>query len=213
MTTLIGGPGDQILPGVNNEPNTLYGDAVELGGHGETGGNDTLIGGNNSTNTLYGDAENMFGPSTGGIDTLIGGVGGTNTLYGDAFSASGPVTGGGDRLVSAANTTDHMWGDFDSIGGPASGGADIFAFRQDNGIDFINDFHLLEGDKIEIGTLPAQAAEKIPDKAKDHIPLLEFSDLNIQEADGNSVIQFDANDSITVVGVTDLTESDFLFVV
>jgi hypothetical protein len=54
MTTLIGGPGDQILPGVNNEPNTLYGDAVELGGHGETGGNDTLIGGNNSTNTLYG---------------------------------------------------------------------------------------------------------------------------------------------------------------
>jgi hypothetical protein len=40
-----------------------------------------------------------------------------------------------------------------------------------------------------------------------------FSDLNIEVVGTDSVIHFDANNSVTVLGVTGLTASDFHFVV
>jgi len=60
--------------------------------------------------------------------------------------------------------------------------------------------------------LPPQAADHIPPQAGGQFPQT-FADLNIQEVNGNSVIQFDAHDSVTVVGVTGLTAADFHFVI
>ena len=39
----------------------------------------------------------------------------------------------------------------------------------------------------------------------------EFGDLNIEVAGSNSIIHFDANNSLTVVGVNDLAAGDFSF--
>jgi hypothetical protein len=53
-------------------------------------------------------------------------------------------------------------------------------------------------DKIEIDTRP------------DHP--LTFAHLNITTTAGDSIIHFDAHDSITVMGVTGLTAADFQFI-
>jgi hypothetical protein len=211
--------GNDTITGGSNGTNLIFGDAETLMGAGTTGGNDTLIGGTNSTNTLVGDADTTLGAPHGGNDTLIGGVGGVNYLIGDFVTASGGATGGNDRLVSAANTTDYMWGDFQNIsGGNVHGGADTFVFGPHNGNDFIMDFNAQDGDIIEINSspIPAQAALHVPQQALDHsgggnFPTT-FADLNIQEVNGNSVIQFDAHDSVTVMGVTGLTADNFSFV-
>jgi hypothetical protein len=194
--------GDDTLIGGANSTNTLVGDSNDdLGA--PFGGNDTLTGGTNSTNTLIGDIVNAGAGALGGNDTLIGGKGGTNNLVGDFADVGGSADGGNDRLVSAANTTDNMWGDFQSVDHPGMniGGADTFAFGRHNGEDVIYDFNAQQGDKIEIDTTHVPA--KFP---------TSFADLNIQEVNGNSVIQFDPHDSVTVVGVTGLTADDFHFV-
>jgi Ca2+-binding RTX toxin-like protein len=222
MVTKIGTFGDDTLIGVNGTDNLIFGDTDgSLSGGSSTAGNDTLIGGKNATNTLIGDADSMASPVTGGNDTLTGGIGGANTLIGDAVHSTGAApTGGNDRLISADHTTDDMWGDFQSVsGGPPTGGHDTFVFSQHNGDDIIHDFQ--QGiDAIEINTspFPTQAAEHIPPQAGSQF-LETFTDLNIQEVDANtdgltdSVIHFDANNSVTVLGVTGLTANDFHFVV
>jgi hypothetical protein len=68
---------NQILVGIDNQDNTLVGDADTITDHAK-GGNDTLIGGSNSdsgdvSNNLRGDAFTMSGFARGGNDTLIGG--------------------------------------------------------------------------------------------------------------------------------------------
>lgn len=66
----------------------------------------------------------------------------------------------------------------------------------------------------DLNVLPAQ----LPPQALSQL-LQSFSDLNIETVDTNndsvadsSVIHFDANNSVTVVGVTGLTAADFHFV-
>jgi len=197
--------GSDNLTGGANSTNYLYGDASDIMGVAASGGNDTLRGGANSTNYLYGDAETMTGAATGGDDTLIGGKGGTNYLYGDALSLSGPSAGGNDRLVSAGSTTDQMWGDFGSVSSDnTSFGHDTFVFGPRNGDDYIYDYHQGE-DIIEINSVRGMGS---------------FADLDIQAVDTNndgsadsSVIHFSAHDSVTVSGVTGLTEADFQFVI
>src|SRR6476620_2761586 len=112
-----------------------------------------------------------------------------------------------------------MWGDFQSGGpqGNPTGGHDTYVFDQHNGNDVINDFQpgidTIELDGFLKSHIPPQAAEHLPPQAQAHGVLESFTDLNITEANGNSVIHFDANDSVTVVGVTGLTAADFHFVV
>ena len=226
MALLIGDPfgppfGDQTLVGVDNEPNTIYGDTDgQMSGGVNTGGDDTIIGGANSNNLLVGDADSMISGVTGGADTLIGGVGGSNTLIGDAVSTTGlGPNGGADRLVSAANTTDNMWGDFQDTGVmDPDGGADTFVFGPNNGNDLINDFE--QGlDIIEFNStifpkeLPPQAAGHVPANAGKPTPGFPetFSDLNIDDSSGSTVITLDADNSVTVAGVTGLVADDFMF--
>ena len=217
--TLSTGGNDILTGGAGPDTtNTLYGDALFL--FSSTGGNDTLTGGAGAYNTLYGDAGGMATErgstilSTGGNDTLTGGAdGATNNLYGDALQPNS--RGGNDRLVSGAHATDNMWGDGPS---PVSitGGHDTFAFRSDNGNDFIYDFRHNDGDIIELGGLyripiPTSATTHLPKQAVSHV-LQSFSDLNIETDGISSVIHLDAFNSITVFGVANLTASDFHFV-
>ncbi|MGB2597479.1 MAG: hypothetical protein WBC87_21460, partial [Pseudolabrys sp.] len=106
------------------------------------------------------------------------------------------------------------------------GGHDTFAFRPNNGNDFIYDFHKGE-DIIELGGF----FKHLPESAADHLPanlpanalkqlLQSFVNLNIETVDtdnnsvaDSSIIHFDANNSITLVGVVGLTAADFNFVV
>jgi hypothetical protein len=208
------GGNDTLIGGADSTYNFLYGDAFYMDDVDQTGGDDTLIGGANSTNYLYGDARVMGPLATSGNDILIGGEGGTNYLIGDDGQGSGP-TFGDDRLVSAAFTTDLMWGDseFSTL---IHGGHDTFVFGPDNGNDIIYDFRHLE-DIIEIHAkpIPTNALEHIP---AEHIPtpshtVGSFTDLDIDVVGSDSVIHFDAHNSVTVMGVTNLTADDFLFVI
>jgi serralysin len=109
-----------------------------------------------------------------------------------------------------------MWGDFQIVEGPTQFGQDTFVFAKNNGDDLINDFHQGE-DIIEIvssvaGHIPPQAAGHIPSQAGGQFPQT-FADLNIEVVGANSVIHFGNNDSVTVLNVTNLMESDFQFVV
>jgi hypothetical protein len=199
------------------------------------GGDDTLTGGDNSgayeSNHLFGDAASMSDFAQGGNDTLTGGDnsgsgGGVvyNFLYGDAQTMSGSAQGGDDRLISGINATDQMWGDAEFLLDSATGGNDTFVFAGAFGQDLVNDFH--QGEDI----IKFSGFYKIPADAVEHLPAdipprrsvafcCHFSDLTIEIVDTNSdnvldsVIHFDASNSVTVLGVTGLTDADFQFVV
>ena len=98
-----------------------------------------------------------------------------------------------------------MWGDFQTTGGPGQpiGGQDTFVFGSHNGDDIIHDFSQAELDIIEID-VPTNGGGQFPQT---------FADLNIEVVGTDSVIHFDANNSVTVLGVTGLTAADFHFVV
>jgi hypothetical protein len=202
------GANDTITGGDSSPSNNLYGDAYSFSGGTSTGGADTLIGGANSTNNLYGDAYSMT-VSHGGNDVLIGGKAGINNLIGDAHDATGSeASGGNDRLVSAANTTDNMWGDFQSFG------VGVQSFGQDT---FAFNFHNGEDFVYDFSHTQGDIIE-ISGFKGGHA-LESFSDLNIQLVDTNgdsaldsSLIEFDKNDTVTVYGVTTLAADDFMFV-
>jgi hypothetical protein len=205
-TTQAGGAGNDTLVAVKGQDNLIYGDPIGQPGGQFQGGNDTLIGGAAANNTLVGDTNVMVGTATGGNDTLIGGKGGTNTLIGDAQEAGGGrPTGGNDILVGAANTPDDMWGDFQSVtAGQPIGGQDRFVFGPKNGDDIIHDFSRVELDKIVID------ASKAPGNFPHTFPELEP---NIEVVGSDSIIHFDAHNSVTVLNFVGLIESDFLFLV
>ena len=197
--------------------NNLFGDAQSM--TNSSGGNDTLSIGtdwvitldtNNVLTTdirdnhLIGDAYTMVN-SIGGIDTLSGAdiAGSTTYLTGDGVFAYGTSEGGNDTLISGKGN-DHMWGDFggkDNMNPCATdnGGADIFDFSEANDKDFIYDFHRSDGDKIRLLGIAETDAMTIAGKIS-------------TSTDGlSNVIRFSDDNTITVIGVTDLTAADFLF--
>jgi Ca2+-binding RTX toxin-like protein len=203
-----------------------FGDASEM--HDQTrGGDDTLVGGayqnfgdayvmdgdSRGGNDLlsnglfnYGDAFQMSDNARGGNDTLIGSSDG-NILVGDASSMSGQSRGGNDILISGTGS-DHMWGDAQFINGVAASvaaatggvvtGADTFVFSPGSGKDDINDFRQSDHDRIDVSAYGFHS----------------LADLSISAVGGNTVIHFDATDSVTLIGISDPTilhGSDFFF--
>jgi hypothetical protein len=206
-TTQAGGTGNDTLVGVKGQDNLIYGDPIVQAGGQFQGGDDILIGGANANNTLVGDTNVMVGTATGGNDTLIGGKGGTNTLIGDAQEAGGGIpTGGADILVSATSTPDDMWGDFQHSDGPGqpTGGQDRFVVGPKNGDDIIHDFSRVELDKIVIDA--SKAPGNFPHTFDELAP-------NIEVAGSDSIIHFDAHNSVTVLNFIGLTSGDFEFIV
>ncbi len=195
------------------ENNNLYGDAETMSY--SKGGNDTLsigvgIEGDShltldiKDNTLYGDANTMQ-RSQGGDDKLTGadGAGSVTYLYGDAKFTDGKSGAGNDTLTSG-HGNDHMWGDF---GGNTnqnvpyvnySSGKDIFVFGENNGNDIIYDFQ--RGlDKIDLRSLGDI----------DSIDDLTITSSLTQPSD--RVINLNDGNSITLIGVSDLSANDFMF--
>jgi len=178
------------------------------------GGDDTLRGGKDgSTNFLFGDSLSMSDNARDGDDMRFGDSrsvlgAAENVLYGDAYSMSDNAHGGDDTLISGTGT-DHMWGDAQVINGaPASPtapigsvvtGADTFVFAPGNGNDDINDFRQSDHDKIDVRAYGFD----------------DIADMTITaDGNGNTRIAFDANDGVTLVGISDphiLRASDFLF--
>jgi serralysin len=193
--------------------NYLYGDAQEMHDNAR-GGDDTLRGGKDgSTNFLFGDSLSMSDNARDGDDMRFGDSrsvlgAAENVLYGDAYSMSDNAHGGDDTLISGTGT-DHMWGDAQVINGaPASPtapigsvvtGADTFVFAPGNGNDDINDFRQSDHDKIDVRAYGFD----------------DIADMTITaDGNGNTRIAFDANDGVTLVGISDphiLRASDFLF--
>ena len=179
--------------------NSLWGDAYDA--QGAVLGNDSITGGVNSGNALFGDVNTALDNVAFGNDTLVGGADGTNTMYGDAYSASDTVVWGADRLVSGTNSNDIMWGDAEfRDAGP--GGADTFVFAANNGQDTIGDFEIGR-DKIDLTALTA---------------ITGFGDLDIDDTTdvagdsvADTVITLSAGNTVTLVGVTGLTDTDFIF--
>jgi serralysin len=161
-------------------------------------------------NQLYGDAVLLGVAAAGGNDTLVGGDGAsTSFLYGDAYFMFFSGRGGDDRLISGTGT-DHMWGDaqFINVGDvPVSPttptllvvtGTDSFVFAPGNGDDDIGDFRQSDHDRIDVSAWGFHS----------------LADMAIIDTGANTRIQFDATNSVTLVGLGDpgvLQASDFLF--
>jgi Ca2+-binding RTX toxin-like protein len=195
--------GNDSLTGSSNAFawNYLYGDAEVLSDRTKGGDDILFAGGGASRNILYGDAFALSGFAKGGDDILYGAasVGSVAALYGDGFILEDNATGGNDRLVSGIGN-DTMWGDAAVRSGGASGGYDVFVFAPHNGTDIIADFEQGK-DLIELigyGHTPT--------------PISRFDDLTIfsQHQNQGSLIDFGDGNSILVLGVTVLTEADFI---
>lgn len=195
------------------ENNNLYGDAETMSF--SKGGNDTLSMGvgivcdlfltlDIKDNTLYGDANTMQ-RSQGGDDKLTGadGEGSVTYLYGDAKFTDGK-SGAGNDMLTSGHGNDHMWGDF---GGNInqnvpyvnySTGKDIFVFAENNGNDIIYDFQ--RGlDKIDLRSLGNMNS------------LDDFTITSSLTQPSDKVINLSDGNSITLIGVNELSANDFMF--
>ena len=200
------GGNDVLTAGTRSQYNFLYGDALTMSN--SQGGNDVLTGGTGSQlNYLYGDAYFLVS-SRGGNDVLTGGTGSqTSYLYGDAkYHYEGITICGNDRLISATGNDD-MWGDVEfSFNGTnftdpdlsqVTTGHDVFVFSANNGTDTIHDFRHGE-DIIELHDIGSASFGAL------------ISGGYVATTATDTVITFGTN-TITVIGVTDLSAADFLF--
>lgn len=194
----------------------LYDDSTIQGRVTLTFGNDLVSGGAND-DTVYGDGDtfiNNSAPSPDqeltilfGDDIALGGEG-SDSVYGDILALFLPPGGtssvvefGNDRIIGGTGDDD-LYGDVLPAGIFVTDtsiifGEDTFVFGTADGNDTIFDF------QRGLDTIEIQDAA------------LSFALLDIREEAGNTIIDFDGagNDhSVTVQGVTGMTEDDFIFV-
>jgi Ca2+-binding RTX toxin-like protein len=179
-----GGTGDDILTGGNGNDTMMAGDGNDSLDGGN--GNDTLVGGAGNDSLDGGNGDDIM---DGGADndTLSGGNG-NDVMHGGAGNDT--LTGGnGDDVLSGDAGDDIMTG---------GNGSDLFVFHADFGKDTITDFHTI--DRIQFDT----------DLFADFSSVLAAS----QQVGANTVITFDADNTITLqnVHLTGLQANDFLFV-
>ncbi|MDE4132279.1 calcium-binding protein [Phaeobacter sp. QD34_3] len=183
------GRGDDYVS-ANDGQNTVFGGA----------GNDHLRGGDGN-DRLFGERGNDYLCGEGGNDRLNGGAG-TDTLYsnygndtlrgggGDDILISIGGDEGGDHRLYGGRGNDTLWAG-DGGDGMLTGGAeaDTFFFRQGTGHDTITDFEL------GVDTLWLH-----PNMGVDTQDLASVT----QITDDGIVLTFGADDSITLLGISDL---------
>jgi hypothetical protein len=117
-------------------------------------------------------------------------------LVGDAYEMRGHARGGNDRLETGPGNDD-LWGDAVVKDAKVITGSDTFVFGPNTGNDTIHDF----------------------ESGKDRIDLTSFASLGIhslQDLDwevisGDTHLQLADNTSITLVGVSAVTQRDFFW--
>jgi Ca2+-binding RTX toxin-like protein len=138
QTYLRGSDGDDsIVGGVGfDDINGNKGDDTIDGGAGP--GNDWLVGGqSNDLITAHAGQNLLYGNL--GADTLNGGNGG-DVMRG----------GQGDDVIVGGSGADFVSGDRGNDTETGGAGADIFHTSQDAGIDRVLDFHIAEGDRVQL---------------------------------------------------------------
>lgn len=205
---------DEIYGGTGNVRNILYGDAALM--VSSRGGNDLLVAGDGSSgvNVLVGDADRMVN-SLGGDDTLVSGDSRDN-MWGDAVTIDAASAGGRDVFVFAAGNAADV----------------IFDFQR--GADLIDlsafDLMAVDAPTTAISHLPGAALQGLSGAG------IVREDFGVLDSDGdgrlgdgddfvsltaggaNTVIDLGAAnggaagiDTVTLVGVIGLDESDFIF--
>ncbi|MDE4173739.1 hypothetical protein PXK01_06210 [Phaeobacter sp. PT47_59] len=187
--TIHMGGGDDVVSAGNGR-DTVFGGA----------GNDNLLGGDGN-DRLFGGRGDDYLIGEGGNDRLNGGAG-TDTLYsnygndtlrgggGDDILISIGGDEGGDHRLYGGRGNDTLWAG-DGGDGMLTGGAeaDTFFFRQGTGHDTITDFEL------GVDTLWLH-----PNMGVDTQDLASVT----QITDDGIVLTFGADDSITLLGISDL---------
>jgi len=159
------------------------------------GGNDTLLGNGGNDNIQAGTGNDVVFLGFG-TPTVLGGDG-ADFLFGGSGNDNISGEGGNDRISgSGGNDTVNGGTGNDTMGGGAD--ADSFAFDSGFGQDIVTDFSA--GDKI---ALHLGAAFDTFEEVHNVMSL----------SGGNTILAFDANNSITLLGVkpADLHASDFIF--
>lgn len=207
------GGDDTLTSGAFSLLNDLYGDSVVMHDHAQ-GGDDTLTSGvGNFQSFLYGDANSMYDYAKGGDDTLISGADSQyNYMYGDAFEMAGAARGGDDILISGTGDDD-MWGDAYFMDAGALGGSDTFVFAGGNGNDIVYDFEQGK-DLIDLSAFGATIFAALDSNNNGS---LDDGDDYVSYDGQDTVIDLGAasggtagEDTVTVAGVTGLTDADFL---
>ncbi len=135
-----------------------------------------------------------------GNDTLVatvapGSAPGSSFLNGGAGKDLLTVFGGSENILNGGDGNDVLVGGIGNDHLLGEEGADRFVFGPQSGRDTV-DFQKGQ-DIIDLRALAASIGS--------------FADLVIETIGENSVIHFDADDELTVVGVTNLGANDFLF--
>ena len=192
---IVGGEGGDAIDGGVGFDSIDYRDSVasvEIDLHLGTG-----EGGAAEGDTLQ-SIERVFGSN---FDDLVSGSAGNDYLYGNDGADTLSSLGGNDFLSGDDGDDVLTGGDGDDwiYGGS---GDDTFIFTDTNGSDVIGDFEagLSSGDTIQIQSLTVTS-------------YTELQSL-MSEANGDTTISFDADNSILLEGVSisDFDQSDFQFI-
>ena len=141
---------------------------------------------------LYGDALELLNRGVGGNDVLSGSPG-DDSILGDASALLDRSRGGNDVLLGGKGD-DWLIGDGGFLDWAAVGGSDRFVFGKASGRDTISDFEQAK-DVIDVQALGFR----------------DIAELSIEVDGERSIVHLHGHNQITVLGVTALTNADFLF--
>jgi Ca2+-binding RTX toxin-like protein len=205
--------GHDTFTGVNSASGSNFGDTfVASGFNGINGtfnsfqglGGDDTITGNGNTQILFNNATagvnvdlttgNVNGDASVGHDTITGGV---FNVLGSNFNDTISGTASNDTLNGGSgNDTISGRAGNDSLTGGT--GADVFVYADAGGADTVTDFNRAEGDKIDVTGVSS---------------VLSFADIQSRASlvGNNTVINFGGGNILTLNGVPNVQQSDFVF--
>lgn len=200
-----GGSGDDFIAGDDQgdafpafplQQDGIPGNDTIDGGEGDDGiygqgGNDSLAGGTGNDFVDGGDGDDTIEAGAG--NDTVRGNGGADLIKGEAGEDRLWGTGGDDTLVGGTDN-DIL------VGGT---GADVFEFASGDGEDTINDF-VIGSDQIDLSAFGLTDGNSSGSIVSD--------ELIVNESPwGDSTIDLGGGQLINVLGVTGLSDSDFIF--
>ena len=144
--TVVGGSGGINYLRGNDGDDSISGGALFDDANGNQG-NDTIHGNGGDDYSVGGKGDDLLFGDAG--DDIVWGNLGNDTC--DGGDGNDQVRGGqGDDSLSGGNGNDFISGDRGNDTESGGAGADTFHTSQDAGIDRVLDFHLAEGDRVQV---------------------------------------------------------------